>query len=57
MEYLNALRKQAEEQPGDIAPGSHFTEWLAWATDYALGLNPVPQVLGSKPVPTLLKET
>ena len=57
VEYLNALRKQAEEQPGGIAPGSHFTEWLAWATDYALGLNPVPQVLGSNPVPTLSKET
>ncbi|MGH7510059.1 MAG: hypothetical protein ACREMZ_11385 [Gemmatimonadales bacterium] len=57
MEYLNALRKQAEEQPGGIARGSDFTEWLAWATEYALGLNPVPQMLGSNPISKLSKGT
>lgn len=57
IEYLDALRKQAEGQPGGIPLDSPFTEWLAWATEYALGLNPVPQVLGSNPVSTLSKET
>lgn len=55
-EYLSTLRKQAEEQPGGVVPGSPFAEGLAWATDYALGLNPIPQVLGNNSVPTLPKE-
>lgn len=47
-DYLDAFEARLIKEQGGIIPGSREAEWLAWAREYAAGINPLNKIFSKK---------